>query len=261
MRFQVVLLLLAIGTPSSLLLAIQNQKPKQDCQPAITVRHWQSQAQILKSTNFNFQIAGTGKAAFNNGNLELSLGPTETEGYITACIHEVDLNLTGEDRDSQKCWKPAEGTVEIEYRIKWATVDFNMALTESAFLVNAPESIMGPWTVVGIVRSPLTQGYSVVVGQSVVPSPSGLDGFFAIEPLSNIDPTQWHTVKLRVHGNQAEITVIQDSLVVEIMKEVPEPFEPLGMAFSIDNEGIPGTITPPTQGSSLFIDYYHARQK
>ncbi|MFO7536859.1 MAG: hypothetical protein R6X32_02230 [Chloroflexota bacterium] len=246
----------------ALALALQTVPPDPSpppCRPLIKINRWLNQMLVEKSSHFNFQLAGTGSADFTAETLTLTLAPTAEAGYLTARIHEVDLSLTGKERDAQKCWNPAASLVEIEYRIKWDTAEFNPALTESAYLVNAPETMADPWTVAGIVRSPLTQGYSVVVGQNVVLTAAGLQGFFSIEPLAQIDPTQWHDVSLCLTGNQADIVVQQGAIRVEVNKEAPEPFAPLAMAFSIDNEGVPGQITPPSAGSRLHIDYYHAR--
>lgn len=227
------------------------------CQPVIEIHRWQNQAQVEQNTNFRFQLAGTGSATFNGESLTLKLDTTSEEGYMTARIHEIDLSLSGQEREQQKCWDPTKG-VKVNYRIKWSKALFSPTLTENAYLVNAPESISDPWTVVGIARSPLTQSYSIIVAQKVVPTPDGLDGYFSVTPLTQIDPTEWHEVTLRVVDNQADVIVKQGDTVVKIRREAPNSFEKLGMAFSIDNEGLPGQIAPPSD-SQLQIDYFSAR--
>ena len=248
----IMMVVVAAGTGSPA-YAAANQ-----CRLHVSVERWNNQSQI-EAQGFNFFVEDSGSSTFAGEYLRLGIAPDLDGDYSSGRIHEVDTAAPVDER--VKCWQPSETRrIEAEYRIRWGTDGVNPSLTESAYLVNAAAIDFNPqakFTAVGVVRTPVLGSYGAVVAQDVYATPQGqLEGFLSLRPLFEIDPTEWHTVRLTVWEQRAKIEIEQDGTTVIVDEQVPAPFEAMGTEFTIDNELLPGLFAPIVTGDTLDVDFY-----
>lgn len=230
---------------------------------SVRIQSWKTQKQV-EEAGFHFHIFGTGQAAFDQDCLALFVDTDDSQSYCCARIHEVDVYKPVTER--VKYWQVSEEQqLIVNYRIKWHAPEVNPSLTESAYMTNAaPFDVnpLAPMTAVGVARTPLLQTYAAVVAQNVVANPEtrALSGFMQVMPLQ-IDPTAWHDIRLTIQHHSAKVEIAQGDapFTAVIDCDVPEPFEALGFAFSLDNELIPEQMAPVPAKDGLTIAHYETK--
>ena len=230
---------------------------------SVLIQPWQNQKQV-EEAGFHFHIFGSGRASFDQGSLALEVEADTSQSYCCARIHEVDVYKPVAER--VKYWQVTDQQyLQVNYRLKWYAAEVNPSLTESAYMTNAAPFDVDPlaaMTAVGVARTPLLQTYGAVVAQNVVANPQtqALSGFMQVMPLQ-VDPTKWHDVRLTIQPLRAMVEISQGDapFTAVIDCEVPEPFEALGFAFSLDNELLPGQMAPVPTKDGLTIAKYEAK--
>lgn len=238
---------------------LEKQAVKQECKFVKIIPHFQREKDITKN-GFHIDLFGTGELDFTKDkNLKyatLSLAPDPTGEYNAARITEVDTSIPPEDR--LKCWQPtAKKDVLVEYTVRFGQAE-NPGLTENLILWNAPigEQQALPFTLFGVTRNMLFPGYVAFVAQDfdfMSPTPTGVIQY---KPLPNwLDPTDWHTVRIQLSQQRADIAVAQGNHDFEsvLSVDLPAPVEPLAFEFSLDNEVVPGVFAPVFGQDSLDI--------
>jgi hypothetical protein len=192
--------------------------------------------------------------------LSLNVAADPSVGPHDARITEIDTSLPPEQR--VLCWQPtARKNVVAEYTIRFDQENTPPELTENILLWNASLGVDRPMTAVGVSRNNIFNGYFAVVAQDLdfnsFPAPGS--GYLQLVPMPTwVDPTDWHSVRVTMSQTEASIEVAQGEQHYTTILEatVPQPFEPLGFEFSVDNEVFPGLRVPVTVPDSLDVGYF-----
>lgn len=229
-----------------------------ECRPAKIVAGIRNERQ-LEASGLHRDIFGSGSLTFAREKralyASLNVAPDLSGNPVAARITEVDTSLPPEERT--KCWQPTgESRIFAKYTIRFEQAERPPGLTENVLLWNAPfgETTQLPMTAIGVSRSENFPGYVATVSQDVSFTPV-FSGFVQVVPMPAwLDPTEWHTVHVRLTEQEATISVVQNRQRATVLSvALPAPIEALAFEASVDNEVFPGIHAPISQSDTIDV--------